>query len=53
MLIPKIIRASTRGRVVIPAELRRELGIKSGARFSVRSVDGRIVMTPLSDEQAR
>lgn len=50
MGLPKTVKASTKGQVVIPAELRRELGIEPGTRFSVRAVDGNILFTPLGDD---
>ena len=37
-------RVSTRGRVTIPVELRRRLGIKPGTRLIVREEEGRIVV---------
>ena len=36
-------RVSTRGRVTIPIELRRRLGIKPGTKLIVREEEGRIV----------
>lgn len=39
-----LARVSTRGRVTIPAEIRREFGIKPGTRLIVREEDGRIVV---------
>jgi AbrB family looped-hinge helix DNA binding protein len=37
-------RVSTRGRVTIPVEIRRRLGIRPGTRLIVREVDGQIVV---------
>ena len=37
-------RVSTRGRVTIPIELRRKLGIMPGTRLIVREEEGRIVV---------
>ena len=36
-------RVGTRGRVTIPIELRRRLGIKPGTRLIMREEEGRIV----------
>ena len=42
-------RVSTRGRVTIPVELRRKLGIRPGTRLIAREEEGRIeVMTMAS-----
>ncbi len=43
---------STRGQVVIPAEIRRELGLEPSARLDVVVRDGTIVMTPVNAERA-
>jgi AbrB family looped-hinge helix DNA binding protein len=48
--MPSVVRASTKGQVVIPAELRKELGIRPGTRLGVRAVAGTIVLTPLGDD---
>jgi AbrB family looped-hinge helix DNA binding protein len=41
-------RVSTRGRVTIPIEIRRRLGIKPGTRLIVREVDGQIVVMTMA-----
>ena len=42
-------RVTTRGRVTLPIEIRRNLGIKPGTRLIVREEEGRIaVMTMAS-----
>jgi AbrB family looped-hinge helix DNA binding protein len=38
-------RVSTRGRVTIPIEIRRRLGIRPDTRLIVREMDGQIVVT--------
>jgi AbrB family looped-hinge helix DNA binding protein len=45
-----IIRVSTRGRIVIPASMRRKLGIKSGTRIWIQDevVNGHITMKPIT-----
>jgi AbrB family looped-hinge helix DNA binding protein len=40
------------GRVLIPAELREELGLKPKTRFHVEVRDGSLVLTPLSQHYA-
>jgi AbrB family looped-hinge helix DNA binding protein len=47
-----IIRVSTRGRIVIPASMRRKLGIKSGTRVWIQDevVNGHITMKPITRE---
>ncbi len=37
-------RLGTHGRVTIPVELRRKLGIKAGTRLIMREEEGRIVV---------
>lgn len=39
-----VARVSTRGRVTIPIELRRKLGLRPGTRLIVREVDNQIVV---------
>ena len=41
-------RVGTRGRVTIPVELRRRLGIKPGTRLIVREEEGRIVVMTMA-----
>ena len=36
-----------RGQVVIPAKIRRRLGLKQGSRLAVGEEDGRIVLEPV------
>ncbi len=42
-----IIRASKKCQIVIPAEIRRRMGIEPGEYFDVIASDGKIVLTPL------
>ncbi len=42
-----------RGRVTLPAWLRRRLGLKPGSKLEVRVENGRIVLTPLRRLRAR
>jgi AbrB family looped-hinge helix DNA binding protein len=39
-------RVSTKGQMVIPAAMRRELGIEPGTRVAVRLEGGRLVVDP-------
>ncbi|KRM55235.1 AbrB/MazE/SpoVT family DNA-binding domain-containing protein [Lacticaseibacillus sharpeae] len=41
------VKLSSRGRVTIPQEIRRELNIKPQTEFTVTAADGKIVLTPL------
>ncbi len=40
------------GRVLIPAELREELGLKPKTRFHVEIKNGSLILTPLSQHYA-
>jgi len=39
---------TVKGQVVIPADLRRRLGIKKGTRLHVEERDGEIILRPLT-----
>jgi AbrB family looped-hinge helix DNA binding protein len=39
-------KVSTKGQVVLPGPLRRQLGIRAGDAFDVNLESGRIVLTP-------
>lgn len=41
---------STKGAVVIPAGLRKKLGILPGCKVAVTEVDGKVQIIPLSDD---
>lgn len=46
-----IVRASTKGQIIIPREIRRKLGLKAGQKLSVELTDnGKIQFTPLPQE---
>ena len=45
-----IVRASTKGQIVIPVELRRRLGIKPGDYFDVQVSDGKVVLVHLGED---
>jgi AbrB family looped-hinge helix DNA binding protein len=44
---------STKGQVVIPARIRRMLGLGRNAKFQVEERDGRIVLTPIKERDWR
>lgn len=41
-------QVSTKGQVVIPAELREEMGIKSGTQIAVRRQGDTIILRPIT-----
>jgi AbrB family looped-hinge helix DNA binding protein len=46
-----VVLLSSKGQLVIPAALRRKLGLRSGQRLAVRSGPGRrLVLAPVEDE---
>jgi len=48
------IRVGKRGQIVLPAALRRELGIEDGSKLAVRADDeGRIVLEPVPSDPIR
>ncbi len=40
---------SSKGQVVIPAELRQQLGLEKGTRATWREEQGRLVLTPITE----
>jgi AbrB family looped-hinge helix DNA binding protein len=42
---------SSKGQVVIPAELREQLGLRKGTAASWREEDGRLVLTPITERR--
>lgn len=44
---------SSKGQVVIPAELREELGLEKGTRATWAKENGRLVLTPITREGLR
>lgn len=46
-------RISTRGRITIPADLRRKLGFKPGSHAEWREEEGKLTLTVLSAETRR
>ena len=45
-----IVRASTKGQIVIPADMRKRKGIKGGTYVGVTENDDEIVLRRLSDD---
>lgn len=41
---------SSKGQVVIPAELRNELGIEPGTRLAIQREEGRLILQPITEE---
>ncbi len=44
---------SSRGQVVIPAELRQQLGLEKGTRATWSEENGRLVLTPMTEQRLR
>jgi AbrB family looped-hinge helix DNA binding protein len=53
MVQPTEARATEKGQIVIPAELRKKYGIKKGTRIQVYEKDDHIILIPLSPEVIR
>jgi AbrB family looped-hinge helix DNA binding protein len=47
LYMPMTLRIAANGRVVIPADIRSELGLKGGDKLVVRVVDGAVVLEPV------
>jgi len=45
-----IIKASSRGQIVIPKDIRKELDIFPGKKLSIKEVSGCIVIIPLPND---
>ena len=43
----RLVQLSPRGRLTLPASLRRSLGLRAGDAFRVRLDDGRLVLEPV------
>lgn len=43
-------RVTSKGRIVIPVELRRKYGIKAGTRVIVSDKDNLIILKPITDQ---
>lgn len=47
------VSVTTKGQIVIPADLRKKYGIHKGTRVRVLDVDGEIVVRPLLEDPVR
>lgn len=47
--MPVHARVGTKGQLVIPADIRKQLGIRSGQRVRVEVQDGNIILKPVPD----
>lgn len=45
-----VVKASSKGQIVIPKELREKLGIGAGRKLLLRLVENHIELVPLPDE---
>jgi AbrB family looped-hinge helix DNA binding protein len=43
-----VVRMGPQGRIVVPADLRRELGLDEGSTMTATAQDGRLVLEPRS-----
>jgi len=48
--VPELTRASSKGQIVIPSTVRRQLGIKRGSVFAVSARNDMIVLKKLETE---
>lgn len=44
---------SSRGQIVLPKQVREELGVKPGDALLVKVQDGNAILTPLNEERLR
>ncbi len=47
------IRISSKGQVIIPAELRKRLGLDTGTRATWKEERGRLILTPITAQAIR
>jgi AbrB family looped-hinge helix DNA binding protein len=45
-----VVKTSSKGQLVIPAKIRKELGIKPGQKVNLTLADGKAVITPLPED---
>ena len=48
--VAKSVTVGVKGQVVIPARMRREVGIEPGQKLHVEVTDGKVVLTPLPQD---
>jgi AbrB family looped-hinge helix DNA binding protein len=46
---PEYTTVTSKGQLVIPARLRKKLGIEQGTRVAVREEDGQLILQPMTD----
>jgi len=47
----RVVRLSSKGQIIIPASLRRQLGLKKGQAMEVRRGDGReLIFAPVEEQ---
>lgn len=46
-------KLSAKGQVVIPADVRRQLGLKPGQTLQVRKAAGGVMLTPIQEKSGR
>jgi AbrB family looped-hinge helix DNA binding protein len=46
---PRPVRLGPQGRLVVPADLRKELGLQEGAELAIRSDGRRLILEPRSE----
>jgi AbrB family looped-hinge helix DNA binding protein len=42
-----VVRLSSKGQLVIPKPVRKELGLRTGTEFQLRLIDGKILLDPI------
>lgn len=45
-----VVTVSTKGQIIIPAEIRKRYNIKQGDRLVLREIDGKLVLVPLGEK---
>lgn len=46
----QVVTASSRGQIVIPKEIRKQLNIVAGKKLSVKAEGDQVLLTPLPDD---
>lgn len=47
-----LVKLSSKGQLVLPKQIRRDLHLQTGAEFQVEIVDGKIVLQPVQKQEA-
>jgi len=48
----KAVKETTRGRITIPAEFRRKLGVEGEGLWEMSLVDGSLTLVPITSQEA-